>query len=455
MKRIRAGFTWGLIGKVAGLLITLFTNMVLARMLTAQDLGLYFLSVSVVTVFATLTQFGLPQTLVSLVAELKGSGKAYDIPNVVRYSINISLISIFIGVISLIVGKAWIANDIFHSDKLYESINLLIIWSVILLFRGLEAEIFRGLHLIKLSVLHGNLLPSGLILLFLITYWTMIGRGVYEQAVFLIVCGGAVGLILSSLSIKKNVKSHGNGLALNECHNPKTINYAHIISIAWPIWLTNLVILIVVQGDILVGGVFLSQLELAHYGTASRLAFLVMSTSSIFYAFLPPIIAELYGQKQKGELEKTVRLVATVNSILTIPIILVLLVFPGKMLTFIYGKDYADASVILAILMIGWMVNVLTGIRGYVLMMTGFGKSQMWISLVGGGGNLVFCSIGAHYYGALGLAMGFSFAMSIQCFMELIMVRRSLGIWTHLSLSFLNVQTLRMLFENIDKKIEK
>ena len=165
-----------------------------------------------------------------------------------------------------------------------------------------------------------------------------------------------------------------------------------------------------------------------------KLLILLSLVVSLSYAVLPPIIAEM---NKKGEFEKLqniLRSFAFGNTLVVAPIFLIILLFPSYVLEVFFGESYTEASSVLIILSIGKLFNVITGIRGYVLILTGHGPILMKISLIIGVLNIVFCSLGATYWGIIGVSFGAMSAMIIQCLLEMIAVKNKLGVWTHLSL---------------------
>jgi O-antigen/teichoic acid export membrane protein len=128
-----------------------------------------------------------------------------------------------------------------------------------------------------------------------------------------------------------------------------------------------------------------------------------------------------------------------------LPIFIALVIAPQWLLGFVYGDYYADAGTVLALLATGLFVNVITGMRGNVLMMTGHERIELKISLAGGVLNAALCAAGAYYGGMLGVALAAMSAMIIQCLLEEAAVRRMLGIWTHASVHSLG--DIKRLFE--------
>src|SRR5918994_2191000 len=68
-RRLLSGGTWSFVGKVGGSIIGVVTNGLLARMLTPQEFGAYFLALGLIPFGAVVGSLGLPKTVVRFVAE--------------------------------------------------------------------------------------------------------------------------------------------------------------------------------------------------------------------------------------------------------------------------------------------------------------------------------------------------------------------------------------------------
>src|SRR5215204_5484203 len=68
-RRLLSGSTWALGGKIGAATIGIVTNGVLARLLTKQEFGVYFLAFSIISLGAVIGSLGLPKTVLRFVAE--------------------------------------------------------------------------------------------------------------------------------------------------------------------------------------------------------------------------------------------------------------------------------------------------------------------------------------------------------------------------------------------------
>ncbi|MDH5224918.1 MAG: polysaccharide biosynthesis C-terminal domain-containing protein, partial [Actinomycetota bacterium] len=180
---------------------------------------------------------------------------------------------------------------------------------------------------------------------------------------------------------------------------------------------------------------FRSSEAVSLYGASSKLIVLVATPTIIFSGVIPPLVAELYAKGKVRQLERTLRVGAT---LVGVPALLVLVLFivagPWVMST-VFGPFYTAGASFLVIKSIGRVFAVWTGSSGIALMMTGHQKDMMRTTILGatlsvGGGLLV-----TPHFGATGIAVTTAAAQVVQNLAQLILAHRRLGIWTFVTMS--------------------
>jgi len=423
-QKLLRGGAWAFAGKVAAALTGLAVNALLARLLTPEEMGAYFLTFSLVSVAAIVAQLGLTQTIVRLVAESMGTDRVARARLAVRWTMLLTVVgTLIVGCILTFGGGAWIAERLFHSATMSNVMGLAAVWMVVLAFQQLMAEIYRGFHDIRLATIFSGLITGILSMGFFLVLWWFQGHSDLHRVLQLTLVAGGSSVALSSLFLWKKLRD----LPLGPDHE---ISVSEILSISWPLWVSNLMVFVILQADIWLVGFFLSEESVALYGAALRIVTLLMITSTIVYAVMPPIIAEMKAKNNLRELQAILTSSALGNGLIVLPVFLCFILYAAPVLGLVYGEYYAQGNWVLSILAIGMFFNVLTGMRGSVLMLTGYEKVQMKISVIGGTFNILFCSIGALNMGINGVAIGAMTGVILQCVMELIVVKRALGIWT-------------------------
>lgn len=421
---------WALIGKVASGLLTIAVAALLSRLLTPSDLGAYFLMFSVVALSAIIGKFGLDQVALKGVAKYLAENKQADIKALLRFVLSWSAITaIGVSAIYVLIGDDIVEHlfDVKHSVLL---VALLAAWILMLVMHGVLTETLRGFHAIGAASLTAALIPAFTWVFLVILFYTQ-QIAPLEVVLILTVAAvfGAV-VVAGTLVYKQANKLAVGGSALSVDQKKQ------IMTPALAFLITNIMLFAVTQADIWILGIFESQEEVAVYGAASRLALTTMMITSLLYAVLPSRVVEYYSRNRRSELEQLLKKSAGFATVAALPIMMIFLIFPVFVLSIVYGSYYEKGADILMILTFAQFVHVVTGMRGYVLMLTGHERLQMKISVLGGVLNILFCIIGVTWGGALGVAIGAASALVIQCMLELIAVRRNIGLWTYSSFNF-------------------
>ncbi|MDQ6991283.1 MAG: oligosaccharide flippase family protein [Mariprofundaceae bacterium] len=423
-EKILKGGAWSLFSNIITAVSTLAVNVLLARLLTPNEMGEYFLILSFVMVAVILAQLGLPNVVVRLIAEsisLKKLGKARMIAILmVKFTVFGSL------VMALFIangGGEWVLNHFFGLPVMASLMGITACWVVVITFQNSLAEVHRGFHDIRLASMLGGASTSTFAMLMLFSIWMIYGHSNLVEVIVLTSVAGFISVFLSSVFFVKKIKN-------TPLKTEESVSCRGMMKIAWPLLVTTLMLLVAKQADIWVVGYFLEESDVAIYGAALRIVTLVLITTTILYAVFPPIIAELNITNEFGKLQQILSSSAFINSIIVLPLFIALIIYPDVILKIIYGDFYEKGGTALMILSIGVYFNVLTGLRGIVLMLTGYEKTQMLISALGGVLSISFCIIGAKEMGIIGVAIGSTSGMILQCLMELIAVRVKIGIWT-------------------------
>ena len=122
--KLLKGGAWASGGKVVRSVSGLIINMLLARLLVPEQLGYYFISLSVATILALFARMGMGGALVRLIAEAVATQRTGDARAAIRYAYTFAALGIALTMILyLVIGWKW-AGKIFHYKEI-ENIALL------------------------------------------------------------------------------------------------------------------------------------------------------------------------------------------------------------------------------------------------------------------------------------------------------------------------------------------
>ena len=438
-RRLLSGGAWAFGSKILVALAGLISSVLLARLLTPQALGTYFLAYSILSVGTSLGALGLTASVVRLVAEGMGLNLFGRVRRVISVVIGVGTLgALGVGLAYLLFGDD-LAKAVFNAPALAAITGLVAGWLIVGTLQSLLAETFRGFHDIRLASLLGGQVGGGttgvvtlaLVTASLLVLWLVNGQATLATVVLLAICSGAVSTLVAGWLLRRRVTELPPQTSEEGRKADSKAVLGEVLSISWPLLIVTLIMMVRTQGDIWILGAFLPQGELALYGAANRLVAMVTMPMAIVTAVAPPLIAEMYSQGRREELENALRNMATLTGIPALLASMGCIFLAGPILGLVYGSYYREGAVVLALLSIGLLASVCAGSCGIVLSYTGHQKMQMMITIATSAATLIAMLATAKPYGIAGVAMSKMAGQVLQNGIVLVVVKRKTGMWTH------------------------
>lgn len=429
------GSAWAFGGKLATAFMGLLLMGLLARLLPATEMGLYFLAFNLATFFSILGRGGLENTLLRFVAQTNGSEQSARLWSILRKGGILVLAGALLAALIASLLVPWLGVNLFHSEELAAITYFIAGWSALLALQFIAGEVFRGFQEIKWSVLFSGLLTALISVLLLgLTAW--IGITLPLSIVLIIVILAIVASNMVALFIL-----HQKIKALPQNVHDE-ISYSELLTHSWPLLINAVTLFLLSQSDLWLLSAFTNEKEVAIYGAASRLVLLTTMSLAIVNAVVPPLIARMHVQNDMAQLERLLRTVATVSAIPALVVLTLFVLFSEPIMGLVYGEFYRAGSVVLIILCTGQVMNVLVGSCGYTLIMTGHRTTMMVISLSSAFMAIALGTILVRTYGVIGLASAYAIAISSQQVAMWLFARLLCGVWTHAGLAYFQPSVL-------------
>jgi O-antigen/teichoic acid export membrane protein len=176
--------------------------------------------------------------------------------------------------------------------------------------------------------------------------------------------------------------------------------------------------------------------SVAIYGVAFRFSMGVSITLMAINSIASPKFAEKFSNNDISGMGKVAMQSAKLIFWTTIPLASILLIFP-KFLMGIYGSDFLIGVEVLRWLIIGRIVNALSGSVGNLMQMSGQQKIYMNILIIGSVINVVLNYYLIPIYGIKGAAIASVVSLSFWNLTMVYMVKRKFGFST-IYIPFLN-----------------
>jgi O-antigen/teichoic acid export membrane protein len=447
-RRLLSGSTWALGGKIGAATIGIVTTGVLTRLLTKQEVAVYLLAFSIISLGAVIGSLGLPKTVLRFVAESITLGQ----PGRARRAIYTALGLGVLGALCISLAYFFIVGDLvsrylFHSSALVAVIGLTAGWMAISTMQEIMAETFRGFHDIRMATLFGGLATGGksaglimrvMLLGCLVLLLATVGHTDLRTVMLASVGAGAASSLLAALFLHNKITSLGTQGMENR------ISVGDELRDAFPILIISLTSFILLSAaDLWILNYFGSKDEVAVYGVAARLVTFIAMPLLLTNLVLPPIIAEMYAQDRTAELEGTLRSFSTLSGVPSLLVLILFMLLGGPILGLVYGAKLFppgslaihQGAIVLVLLSAGKLAAVWAGSCGAVLQFTGHQRSMLRVNLLTSPLFIIGALLVVRDYGPIGIASMTAAVTVLQNAALVLVAKRKTGMWTHVSLS--------------------
>lgn len=423
IREIYKGASLALIIKIASAGITFLFYLYLGRVLGAEKAGVFFIGLTILTIGSVIGRFGLENTMLKIVANNSKDENWGLIINSHKKSTEYVLL--LSSMITLIVffGSDIISSLLFSTDNMSSYFRVVSISIVPLALSVVNAQSIQGMKRIKESTVVLNLSIPFLALVFapyLVIKYDVLGAAIaYTIAIVLTYF---ISLYLWKKLLPKNIIQEN-------IHDTKMILESCI-----PLFWVSVMQMTINWFSYIVLGVYSTEADVGVLGMAIRvvtlLGFFLMAVNSI----TAPKIAEMYNKNNHYALENMCRGASTLLLYATLPFVVIIFLFANRVIG-LFGDEFIGYGVVLQVLVIGQLVNIITGPVGILLIMSGnerIMRNNLFITmLVCVLLNIILIPV----YGLIGAAVSFSLSMAIQNVLSLYKVRKIMNIYT---LPFLN-----------------
>lgn len=383
------------------------STFVIAKYFGAAESGAYFLVYSLMAITSTLSRVGVDSTILKLVG-----GNSKDALSVFLAVFRLTIIPSILIAFFLYFSSSFIANSLFDKPILSEAIRLGSFGGAILSFVTIVSIFFQALSKYGLAVFFANIaLP------FCVIFVVVFGlASSADELILAFNLSGVFLLVIGVVVLSNNFRS---------MHYSSSV-YGSVLSSAMPLWLAAIMSQITLWGGQVILGAYADEVSLGQFGLAQRIAMLEGFVLTAINMYFIPKFSLYYKQGQIEKLEAMVKASVVIISVMVLPIFASLFIFSEFFLGY-FGSEYLGAGIVLKVLLVGQLINALTGSVGFLLIISGRELLVRNVTLVVGVASLFFIFLLTKEFGILGAAIGTSFSMVMKNLVFWYFVKRTLG----------------------------
>ena len=403
--------------RIAGAGLAFLLNVAIGRLLGASGAGLYFLSLSVISIAAVVSRLGLENTVLRFVASFSDADDWSQVRGMLRYAMGwVGCISLVLSCIILLLAD-WLEFHVFNAAGMASVLTAagfaVFCFNVMILF----SEALKGLGQTRNAMLVGGVLYPLTALIVIYPAISLFGAAGAGLAYML----GTLSASLVGLIFWKT--------ALTGKPSATPVNRAKMRASSRPLWgMTIMHFAIIPWTPLVLLGFWASPSDVGIFGAASRVAILVSFFLVAVNAVIGPRFSAFYA---RGETEKIAQLASSFSRLMTIvitPLTLAIFALSSQVMG-LFGEDFAQSGAILSILVCGQVINGVTGPVEFILMMSGRERSMRNIVFISMLVMLTLSVLFIPVYGGLGAAIASATAAATTGILSLIAVHFHFGFW--------------------------
>lgn len=403
--------------RIIGMVLSFFNIWLISNFFDTEAYGIFSLIQTFILILSLIFTLGVQNVLISEINNQLNDGVDYSHSFLLKTS-KLVLVTSILPILILYFGKETLShlfnnkNLIKHFEFIAISIPFLLLHEVILYyFIALKKFVRFGFFMFFLP----NIFFTTSILIFK----NLINDSFYITVLFCLsyILTFFIEFVLTFRGFKFKTSTK------------KLLSYQKILQKALPMMFSGIMVLLLNWTDILMLGVMKSEKEVGIYNAAFKIGFMVLIIISTINVIIVPKISELFQEGKLIELKKLLNRSTQLITILTLPIVLVLIVF-GKYILAQFGSDFIEGYLVLVIITLSSFFSSICGNVDQILNFTNNQSALLKINIFSLLLNVVLNFFLIDNYGIEGAATASLISTIFLNTFCVIYIKRKLGFYT-------------------------
>jgi stage V sporulation protein B len=411
------GIVINIFGTGCNTISRLLYNVVIARLLGPTPLGIYYLALTVANLGGVVAVGGLDMMVVRYLSQYRIDRDWGAFRGTLRFAVGGVAALGLVATLALLALAPWLATTIFNKPEVTTPLRIMSIFVPVSALETVLLAATQSFKEMKYKAYIESILNPTLRILLVVLVFFLGGR------LYSIICVHIVSLFICTIL---------SFMALRRCipvdlkaYQART-DYPDVLRYSFPLLIFHILTYLTLYLDSLVVAHFRSSAEMGLYSVCIRLiivtSFILPAISHIF----GPMISELHHRNEFARLSEYFKLVTLWGVELYIPVVLVFVIATNSILGF-FGGEFRAAAPCLFILVIGQLVNNITGPVGLVLNIAGMTRLQSWNAAAVVAVQAVLSVLLVPRFGLLGAALANGVAAVSINLIRVLQVRSRLG----------------------------
>jgi len=343
----------------AGYLVKIY----IARVLGAEQLGLYTLGMTLVSLTQLVAVLGLPSAAGRYVAAYNATGRFEELRGFLTRSVAVVVFLNLIFSSGLLLCGPWIARHLYHAPALGQYIPFLAALTILGSLNVFYCQVLAGFKDVAKRTVITNFIGSPLVIVLTVV---LLASGTGMRGYLAAQIANSVVVVALLVAATRKLTPP----AARFSRDPLPSFDPDIRAFAAAAFGMGVLDFLVTQADKIVLGLCLSPALVGIYAVASTLSALIPIILQSVNQIFAPVIAELRAQARHEVLEKLFQTLTKWVLGLTLPLAFVVMAFALPLMR-IFGPGFDAGWPVVVIGAIGQVVNCGVGSVGFLLLMSG------------------------------------------------------------------------------------
>lgn len=375
LRTITRGTGIALVGMTLGLLFSFITRLIIARYSLQDGYGIFSLALVVLNLATTISGLGLLQGATRYIAYFRGTHEEAKIRGTMFVSLWFSVAASIIIALVVFLAANTIAVTIFHNPELAPALKLFAIAIPFLTLINTLVAFFRGFDRVGPGIYFQSIALNAIVLVLLVA---IVVAGLPFVSLFYAYLGAVIVTFIATTIYTARRLPQRIGLIKPKGAPPIT---KELLSFSLPLLGSAIMSIIMMRIDTLMLGYFKTMALVGLYNAAFPIARFISEPLDALRLIYIPVATGLYSQNLTATLRRNYTILTKWLVTITLPIFLVLVLYPEAVLYISFGHGYLPAASALRILSIGFIINNFLGPNGATLLAMGHPKLIMWATL--------------------------------------------------------------------------
>jgi O-antigen/teichoic acid export membrane protein len=383
LKKVARGTGIAIVGIASGLLFNFVAKLIIARYGLEANYGMFSLALAILTVAMMLACLGLHLGATRYIAYFRARGDIAKVRGTISFPLQVvTIASLAIG-IALFFSAEAIAINIFHTPQLAQFIKIFAIGTPFFALIYIMAAIFRGFDQVEPQVYFQYIALNVIFIIFLAL---IVAIGLPFVSVFYAYLAALVITFIGATvyTVKKLPQPITFGGSKADAAIRK-----ELLLFSLPLLATAIFGMSILWLDTIMLGYFKTADVVGLYNAAYPLAQSLSSPPFALMLIYIPIVTGLYSQNLMADLRRSYIIATKWIAFITMPIFLVLCLYPEYVLNLLFGPTYMAAAPALRLLSIGFIIDTLPGPTLATLIALGESRFIMWTTLAAAAANVI------------------------------------------------------------------